>query len=78
MDTLGLVYYKKGFYDSAINEFVASLEKIPNNPIVHYHLGLAYHSKGKRAHAKKALERALSLNTNFEGADKARKILAQK
>ena len=36
MDTLGWVYYKKGLYDSAINEFSDSLAKIPDNAIVHY------------------------------------------
>jgi len=41
MDTMGWVYYKKGLYDSAIREFTDSLEKIPDNADVHYHLGLA-------------------------------------
>jgi tetratricopeptide (TPR) repeat protein len=77
MDTLGLVFYKKGLYDSAIGEFSDSLEKIPNNAIVHYHLGLAYHKKGDDHRARTALEKALSLNDNFDEADKAREILSK-
>ena len=53
MDTLGLIYFKKGLYDSAIGEFADSLEKIPGNAVVHYHLGLTYHKKGAKNKAKK-------------------------
>jgi tetratricopeptide (TPR) repeat protein len=77
MDTLGLIYYKKGLYDSAIGEFSDSLEKIPDNAIVHYHLGMAFHKKGDNDRAKTQLEKALSLNQNFDGADEARQILSK-
>jgi tetratricopeptide (TPR) repeat protein len=77
MDTLGLVFYKKGLYDSAIAEFSDSLEKIPDNAIVHYHLGLAYHKKGDIHRARIELEKALSLNQNFDEADAARQILSK-
>jgi len=76
MDTLGMVFYKKGLYDSAIAEFSDSLEKIPDNAIVHYHLGLAYYQKGDVHRARIALEKALSLNQNFDEADAARQILS--
>ncbi len=77
MDTLGWVYYKKGLYDNAINEFSDSLEKIPDNAIVHYHLGLAYYKKGNRDSARAALEKSLSLDEKYDGADKARQILSE-
>jgi tetratricopeptide (TPR) repeat protein len=76
-DTLGLIYYKKGLYDSAIGQFADSLEKIPDNAIVHFHLGLAYHKKGDRNSAGKELEKALSLDQKFEGADEARRVLSE-
>src|SRR5207237_9760201 len=46
-DTLGWVYYQKGAYRSAIDLFQEALKlaeknKAPENPTVHYHLGLAY------------------------------------
>ena len=77
MDTLGLVYYKKGFHDNAIAEFRGSLEKLPENATVHYHLGMAYYKKGESDRAREALEEALSLDANFDHADEARKVLAE-
>ena len=77
MDTLGWIYYKKGLYDSAIGEFTDSLEKIPENPIVHNHLGLAYYKKGDKDRSRAELEKALSMDANHDGADKARKILSE-
>jgi tetratricopeptide (TPR) repeat protein len=77
MDTLGWVYYKKGLYDSAIGEFKASLAKAGENPTVAYHLGLAYHQKGEAEKARAELKRALELSGSFEGAEQARKLLAE-
>jgi tetratricopeptide (TPR) repeat protein len=76
-DTLGWVYYKKGIYDSAIAEFKASLAKAPENQTMMYHLGLAYYKKGEPERAKAELERALKLGDKFEGADEAKKALAE-
>ncbi|MCP4694905.1 MAG: tetratricopeptide repeat protein, partial [Desulfobacterales bacterium] len=77
MDTLGSVYYKKGLYDSAIYEFTDCLVKRPDDPTVHYHLGLALHKKGDKARARSALEKALELNKNFAEADEARRVLEE-
>ena len=45
-DTLGWVFYQKGAYKSAIDSFQEALKltdksKFPENPTLHYHLGLA-------------------------------------
>ena len=77
LDTLGWVYYKKELYDSAITEFKGSIEKYSGNPMFHYHLGLAYNKKWDYANAVKSLNKALELDTNFDGAEEARKILAE-
>ena len=77
MDTLGWIYYKKGLYDSAISEFKDSLEKLADNATVNYHLGMAYYQKGDKPKAKKQLEKALSLDKNFDGVQEARETLAQ-
>ena len=76
-DTLGWVYYKKGLYDSAMAEFKASLAKAPENPTIAYHLGLAYYKKGEPERAKAELERALELSDKFDGAEEAKKVLAE-
>jgi hypothetical protein len=37
---------------------------------------MAYYKKGDKEKAKDALERALSLDSHFDGADEARGVLA--
>jgi len=68
---------KKGVYDIAIQEFTDSLEKIPDNATVHYHLGMAYYKKGNKELAGVELEKALSLDDSFDGSEEARKILSE-
>jgi tetratricopeptide (TPR) repeat protein len=77
MDTLGLVYYKKGLYDSAVDELEDSVKKNPDNALVHFHLGLAYYKRGDKALAKTELETALKLDNKFDNSDEARKILSE-
>ena len=77
MDTLGWVYYKNDLYDLAIGEFSDALGKLPDNVDIVYHLGMAYYKKGDKERARTELEKALSLNQNFAGADEARKVLAE-
>lgn len=77
MDTLGWVYYKKELYDNALMEFQACVDKEPENPIFHYHLGLAYNKKGAYSKAEDSLKKAFSLQKDFKGADDARKVLNQ-
>jgi tetratricopeptide (TPR) repeat protein len=75
-DTLGWIYYKKQAYLKAINHLKESAAKLPNEPMIRYHLGMAYHKKGDAAMARQELRRALSIKSDFEGADEARKTLA--
>ena len=75
-DTLGWAYFQKGVYKSAIDLFQESLrlnEKRGevDNPIVHYHLGLAYQKVNQPAQARQQLERALRINPNNSDARKA-------
>jgi tetratricopeptide (TPR) repeat protein len=77
MDTLGWAYYHKGFYDFAVMELTDASAKLDGNPTVFYHLGMAYYKKGRTEEARIALEKALSLATDFEGAEEARKTLSQ-
>ena len=75
MDTLGLVYLKKGLVDSAITEFQDSLEKSENNPEVLLHLGQAYHTKGDVKNAVDTLQKMVKLDKNKDRIMEARALL---
>jgi tetratricopeptide (TPR) repeat protein len=75
-DTIGWVYYKKNAYLLAVSLLREAAEKIPAQPLVQYHYGMALHKSGDQAGAKKALQTALKLNPHFPGSDEARKTLA--
>ena len=77
MDTLGWVYYKKGLYDSAIAELNDCIEKMNDNAMVHYHLGMVYYKVEEGAKARVALEKALALDPKFEKAEEVREVLAK-
>jgi tetratricopeptide (TPR) repeat protein len=77
MDTMGFAYYKKALYGNAVAEFLDCLDKQPNNPIARYHLGLAYYGKGEKEQALKELSRAIELNDNFPGANRAKELIEE-
>jgi tetratricopeptide (TPR) repeat protein len=75
-DTLGFAYFQKGVYRSAIDMFQESLrlnEKAgaADDPMVHYHLGLAYQKANQPVQARQQLERALKISPNNAEARKA-------
>ena len=74
-DTLGFIYYKKNLPALAIPPLKLSVEKEPNNPMFHYHLGLAYAKAGNGDGARQALTRALTLKPDFSGAADAKSVL---
>jgi len=81
-DTLGWVYYQKGAYQSAIDLFDEALKlreksQAPEDPTLHYHLGLAYEKIGKPDLARQQLERVLKINPNYSDAADVKKELAQ-
>ena len=74
-DTLGYIYYKKDLPALAIPPLQASVQKDPNNPLFHYHLGLAYRKAGNSVQARESLNRALALKPDFSEAQNARTAL---
>jgi len=75
-DTLGFIYYRKGLTALAIPLLEATVEKDASNAEYRYHLGLAYGRAGNKEKASESLNRALSIDPDFEGADDARTALA--
>jgi len=81
-DTLGWIYYQKGAYESAVGLLQEALKlreknNVPEDPGIHYHLGLAYEKAGKPGLARQQLEQVLKLNPNYSDADEVKKQLAQ-
>jgi len=76
-DTLGWIYYKKNAYLKAATLLKEAAEKLPDNPVVQYHYGMAQYKNGDATAAQKSLETALKLSPTFPGADEARKTLAE-
>lgn len=79
-DTLGWVYYQKGVYGSAVSLLQEALKlqeknKAPDNPLIHYHLGLAYQKTNQPSLARQQLERVLKIDPNFAEAAEVKKQL---
>ena len=81
-DTLGWVYYQKGSYKLALDQFQEALRlneksKTPDNPTIYYHLGLAYQKTGQAALARQQLERVLKIKPDYKDAENVKKLLAE-
>jgi tetratricopeptide (TPR) repeat protein len=72
-DTLGWVYYRKELPALAITRFEKSVSQAPDNPVYHYHLGLAHAKSGNVEQARDALNTTLKLDANHR---EARELLA--
>ena len=48
---------------------------VPDNPLFHYHLGVAYFRSGNRSRAEVELTSALLLSEEFPGVEHARELL---
>ena len=75
-DTLGWIYYKKQVSTMAIRTLKRAVDLDASNPVHQYHLGMAYALEGQDKTARKALQAALRLSADFDGADEARKVIA--
>jgi Flp pilus assembly protein TadD len=60
-DTLGWILYKRGVYQRALSLFQESATKLPDDPEIQYHLGLAHSKLGN----KEAGPRLLRLSSRF-------------
>jgi len=74
-DNLAWIYYQKGAYQSAIGLLQEALKlqeknKMPDNPDVYYHLGMAYEKTEQPALARQQFERVLKINPNSSDAKK--------
>ena len=74
---MGWLYYKKNAYLLASSLLKEAVEKLPTNPLVQFHLGMAQYKNGDNVGAKQSLQSALKLSQDFAGSEEARKILSE-
>ena len=75
-DTLGWILFKRGEYARALNFLQGSAEKLPDEPEVQFHLGMAYYMMNDVSRATAALSRAANSSKDFAGKTEASKRLA--
>jgi tetratricopeptide (TPR) repeat protein len=76
-DTLGWILYKRGVYQRALALFEESAAKLPDNPTIQYHLGLAYAKVGNKDGARKALNAAANTKREFPELADTRRALTE-
>lgn len=76
-DTIGWIYYKKGDYKEAMENLKVAVEGSPDNPIIRYHLGAVYYHTGAKVEAESELRKALSIDSDFHGAEDAKRLLTE-
>jgi tetratricopeptide (TPR) repeat protein len=75
-DTLGWILYRRGDYQQALVLLQESASKLPENPEVQFHLGMANYMMGQREAARTALQRATKSTEDFSGREEAQHRLA--
>jgi tetratricopeptide (TPR) repeat protein len=74
VDTMGWIYFQRGEFAMAVNslELALSLEQrhqMPDDPDIHFHLGMAYEKANQPALARQHFEHVLQTNPSYSGAD---------
>ncbi|HEN21174.1 MAG TPA: tetratricopeptide repeat protein, partial [Desulfobacteraceae bacterium] len=75
IDNLGWVYLKKGSVLLAKKHFNEAINLKPDNPLFHYHLGMAYYEEQDFINAEKELQKAIKLGLKREELTNAEKLL---
>jgi tetratricopeptide (TPR) repeat protein len=76
-DTLGWILYKKGDYQQALTLLQESARKLPHDPEVQFHLGMANYMMGHKESAREAFVRAAAAPNDFTGKEECQRRLAQ-
>jgi len=75
-DTFGWILYRQGDYKQAASLLKEAAGKMPNEPEIQYHLGMAGYMMGDSKTARVALEAATLSPKEFSGKEEARRRLA--
>jgi tetratricopeptide (TPR) repeat protein len=74
-DTLGWILFKRGDYSNALPLLQEGASKLPDQPEIQFHLGMAYYMVGEEGPARVALQKAVDARADFSGKDEARRRL---
>jgi len=74
-DTLGWVYFHKQMYAKAAGLLKEAVDRLPEDPVVLYHYGMAQYWNDNNAEAKKSLTKFLTLSPDNQDASMAKKVL---
>ncbi len=76
-DTYGWIAFRRGNYPEALEYLKDAAAGLPNNPLVHYHLGETLLALGRTRDAYRALDKALTLSANqaFPQLERTKEIL---
>lgn len=77
LDTVGWVRYKQGQYEGAVSALEKALAKSPKEPLLRYHLGMAYFQKGDHRRASEHLQHAVDSKATFHGREDAQSTLSK-
>lgn len=75
-DTLGWICYKQGNYQQALELNREAAAKLPHNPEVQFHLGMANYAMDQAAEARVAFKKAVAAGSDFPHRDEASRWLA--
>jgi tetratricopeptide (TPR) repeat protein len=75
LNTYGWVRYHQGQLDEAVTYLRRASTALPDNALMHYHLGMALLARGEAAQARNELEKALASEQPFPGRDAAETAL---
>jgi tetratricopeptide (TPR) repeat protein len=75
LDTMGWLYFQKGIYLSARSELEESLRINPESALANFHYAMILYQMREYEKARRFFEKALKINSEFKGADIARKLL---
>lgn len=81
-DTLGWIYFQKGMYFPAISSLEDALrlqqrQLLPDNPDIHYHLGMAYEKTKQPSLARQQFEGVLRMDPGYRDAAEIKLELAR-
>jgi Tfp pilus assembly protein PilF len=74
VDTMGWIYFQRGEYAMAVNSLQQALSleqqhQMPDDPDIHFHLGMAYEKANQPALARQHFEHVLKTDPTYRGAD---------